>query len=177
MKMNYFEFFEIEESFFLDESILKKRFLKNSRKYHPDFYTQADESAQEEAMELSTLNNNAYKVLKDFDTRVKYILDINDTLGPEGKNTMPQTFLMEMMDINEALMELEFDFDSSTLVKVQDEFKEMSDSLYSKVEEEMKTYAKGEDRANDVLQSVKDYYLKNKYLLRIKEKIDTFATR
>jgi molecular chaperone HscB len=39
-----------------------------------------------EVLELSTLNNNAYKTLSDFDKRMKYILELKEVLGEEGKN-------------------------------------------------------------------------------------------
>ena len=110
--MNYFEFFEIPISFKVDEAALKRIFYANSKKYHPDFYTLESEEKQAEILELSTLNNQAYKTLSDFDKRMKYILDLKEILAEEGQNQLPQSFLMEMMDINEVLMELEFDFDT-----------------------------------------------------------------
>ncbi len=175
--ISYFDFFEIEESFFLNESHLKKKYLENSRKYHPDFFTLEDDEAQDKALEMSTLNNNAYNTLNSFDKRVKYILDTNNIMEEEGQNNVPNEFLMEMMDVNEALMELEFDTDANTLSSTIDSIKKLSISIYSEVEPDMMKYVKGSDEAKEILTKVKEYYLKNKYLLRIKEKIDTFADR
>lgn len=175
--MNYFDFFEIEESFFINETHLKKSFITNSRKYHPDFFTLEDNVSQDNALEMSTLNNNAYKTLKGFESRVKYILDINEVLEEEGQNNVPTEFLMEMMDINEAMMELEFDTDPSLMQQAQASVESLSQDIYQEVEPDMVQYVKGSDNALEILTKVKDYYLKNKYLLRIKEKLDTFADR
>ena len=44
--MNYFELFEMEETFVPEPAELKKKFYELSRKYHPDFYTQANRNEQ-----------------------------------------------------------------------------------------------------------------------------------
>ncbi len=36
--MNYFDFFDIEQSFLPDQALVKKKFYQLSRQYHPDFY-------------------------------------------------------------------------------------------------------------------------------------------
>jgi molecular chaperone HscB len=173
--MNYFEFFEIPISFKLDEAELKRTFYANSKKYHPDFYTLESEEKQMEVLELSTLNNNAYKTLSDFDKRMKYILDVKGILGEEGKNKLPQEFLMEMMDINENLMELEFDFDQSNFDKVQKDLKLLESNLLKEVNPFLDNY---DDNApsEEELSVIKNYFLKKRYLLRIKENLNKFAS-
>ncbi|MEL6867695.1 MAG: DnaJ domain-containing protein, partial [Bacteroidota bacterium] len=74
--MNYFEFYELPVSFDLDAERLRKIFYANSRKYHPDFYTQDSAEAQAEALERSTLNNEAYKTLSNADLRMRYVLQL-----------------------------------------------------------------------------------------------------
>ncbi len=173
--MNYFEFFEIPVSFQLDEAGLKKTFYANSKKYHPDFYTLESEEKQMEVLELSTLNNKAYKTLSDFDKRMKYILELKGALAEEGKNQLPQEFLMEMMDINENLMELEFDFDQSNFDKVQNELKSLESNLLDEVNPHLEKY---DDNApnEEELNAIKNYFLKKRYLLRIKENLNKFAS-
>ena len=173
--MNYFEFFKIPVSFKLDEAELKRTFYANSKKYHPDFFTLESEEKQMEVLELSTLNNNAYKTLSDFDKRMKYILDLKEILGEEGKNKIPQEFLMEMMDINENLMELEFDFDQSNFDKVQNDLKSLETTLLEEVNPFIENY---DDTApkEEELNAIKNYFLKKRYLLRIKENLNKFAS-
>lgn len=173
--MNYFEFFEIPVSFTLDQAELKRTFYANSKKYHPDFFTLESEEKQMEVLELSTLNNNAYKTLLDFDKRMKYILDLREILGEEGKNKIPQEFLMEMMDINENLMELEFDFDQSNFDKVQNDLKSLESNLLEEVNPFLEKYEDNEPIEAE-LEAIKNYYLKKRYLLRIKENLNKFAS-
>ena len=152
--MNYFEFFNLEEAFHLDESALKKQYLANSRKYHPDFYTLDGQEAQEKALELSSLNNEAYNTLKDFNKRLHYILQLNDVLE------------------DESLMELEMEPDEELLDKVRSEVSKMSKSLLKSVSADMDAYPEADsDQRAAILEKVKDYYLKNKYLARIGQRL------
>ena len=173
--MNYFEFFEIPVSFLLDESALKRAFYENSKKYHPDFYTLESDEKQLEVLEMSTLNNEAYKTLSDFDKRMKYILDIKGVLAEEGKNQIPQDFLMEMMDINENLMELEFDFDQNNYNKVQNELKSMESDLLKTIQSYLTNYDDSTSNEEELI-AIKNYFLKKRYLLRIQENLNKFAS-
>ncbi|MEN0006096.1 MAG: Fe-S protein assembly co-chaperone HscB [Bacteroidota bacterium] len=174
--MDYFAFYEIPVSFKVDEGALKRIFYANSKKYHPDFYTLESEAKQAEILELSTLNNKAYQTLSDFDRRMKYVLDLKGVLGEEGKNTIPQDFLMEMMEVNEELMELEFDFDASKLAQVKTAITEKEASLYTAIASVVENY-NATTSDDSELQAIKDYYLKKRYLLRIQENLSKFAAR
>ncbi len=169
--MNYFEFFKIPISLKVDEAALKKIFYANSRKYHPDFFATEDAEKQAEILELSSLNNEAYKTLSDFDKRMKYVLELKGALAEEGKNEIPQDFLIEMMDINEALMELEFDFDDDAFEKIKAQLKDKQYVLYGTIEPLIEKFDETK------LDLIKEYYLKKKYLLRIEENISNFAAR
>ena len=172
--MNYFEFFEIPVAFFPDEAALKQRFLQNSKRYHPDFYTLEPEEKQAEILELSTLNNHAFHTLSDFDRRVKYVLELEGVLKEEGKNEIPQEFLMNMMDINEALMELEFDFDPAVFEKAIHQVQTLETELFNDAKPLMEKYDKG-DATPAEIEKVKDFFLKRKYVWRIQENLDKFA--
>ena len=173
--MNYFEFYNIPVSFKVDNAALKDIFYSNSKKYHPDFYTLESDEKQAEILELSTLNNEAYKTLKDFDKRMKYILDQKGIMNEEGQNKIPQSFLMEMMEINEALMELEFDFDEVKKNESLNQLQNQESSIYSEVEKIIENYEDNTTNEEE-LKSIKDYYFKRRYLLRIRENLDKFAS-
>ena len=173
--MNYFEFFDIPVSFLLDEAALKRAFYANSKKYHPDFYTLETDEKQQEVLELSTLNNNAYKTLSNFDKRMKYILDLKGALAEEGKNQIPQDFLMEMMDINENLMELEFDFDQKKFDEATNGLQTLESQLLNEVKPFLEKYDEKKTEEGELI-AIKNYYLKKRYLLRIHENLNKFAS-
>ena len=165
---NYFKFFDIPVSPTVDKAALKRTFYANSKRFHPDFHTLAGEDAREEALEQSTLNNQGYKLLMDDDRRLKHLLGLKGVLGEEGTNKMPQAFLMEMMDINEALMELQFDDDPAARAKVEKMINDLEKDFDEDVAEVLNHYDDATVSTED-LEKLKDYYLKKRYLRRLKQ--------
>ena len=172
--MNYFEFYGIPISFKVDAGVLKKIFYANSKKYHPDFFTLESDEKQAEILELSTLNTEAYKTLSDFDKRMKYILDLKGVMAAEGENKLPQDFLMDMMDINEAIMELEFDFDETIYHKALTDAQHIENQIFKEVEPILDSYDEAVTPLSQ-LEVVKKFYLKKRYFLRIRENLSKFA--
>ncbi len=170
-EVNYFEFFGLPESLHLDEAALKRRFYENSKKFHPDFFTLESPEKQAAILELSTLNNEAWRILSNFDSRLKYLLEIKGQLGEEGTNAIPQEFLMDMMDINEEAMELEFDFDPERFAALSHQLAKLEGDLQA----ELTRTLVPESAEADQFAAMKDYHLKKKYLLRIKESLSKFA--
>jgi len=166
---HYFAFYGLPVRFYLDEKLLKKLFLETSRKFHPDYFTMASENEKADALIQSSYNNDAYKILSDEHSRLKYILDLKNILKEEGKNAIPQEFLMEMMELNEKVMELQFEFDTSVYEACQSELAGLKQSIFSEVEEVMKSYT--EDMEDAVLEPVKNYYLKQQYLKRLEKNL------
>ena len=174
--MNYFEFFGLPVQFSIDLTQLRNRYLENSRSFHPDQYSLADDDKQMEMLEKSSLNNEAYKVLKDEDSRIKYALQLEGALGEEGTESIPQEFLMEMMEINEELMEIEMEPDPIKVVDIQDQIQEREAIMKSEIETILKDYHSDHPEKSSFLEKVKDYYLKRRYLLRIQKNLDKFAS-
>jgi len=173
--MQFFQFFDLPVCFVLDEADLRKRYLSNSKKFHPDFYTLESSEKQAEILQLSSLNNEAYRTLSDFDQRMKYILEEKGLLV-EGQNEIPKNFLLEMMDINEQLMELEFDFEQSIFDAVKQEVESQEQEIWGEVKDLVEGYSE-EKTSPEELNQIKNFYLKKRYLLRIKENLSTFAHR
>jgi len=172
---NYFAHFGLVESFYLDEDDLKRRYYQISKENHPDRFVQSDMESQDKAQQLTSKNNDAYQTLKDFDSRMKYILSINNLLG-DSQNEISQEFLMEMMDINEALFELEMSPNAAQIREVSKEVADKKNELLHEIEPLMKNYPDSDnDQKIEIMEQVKSYYLKNKYLLRILDKIASFA--
>ena len=171
---NYFQHFDLTPSFNLDAGSLKKKFLLLSREFHPDFHTDKTEKEQAEILQLSSYNNTAYKVLNQFDSRFKYILSMHGVDFEEGKQSLPQMFLMEMMDFNEKLMDVQMEGDLSKLDELKTELKEIEEGLYSGVSSIIEGYEKDKISKSE-LATLKEYYFKKKYLLRIHENLNKFA--
>lgn len=173
--INYFEFYGIPETFNPDTVFLKKKFYELSKEYHPDFYANENEEKQQEILELSTINNKAYQTLTNPAKRLEYILRQHELLVDGAKPQLPSNFLMEMMDINERLMEVD---DAEQLAGINNEVMEVDDDINTQLDKLTSDYhsldeTAKENRLNEIL----DLYYRQKYLLRIKESLNTFAAR
>ncbi|WP_036692701.1 Fe-S protein assembly co-chaperone HscB [Pedobacter glucosidilyticus] len=175
--MNYFEFYEIPVSFHPDAEVVKRKFYALSKEYHPDFYVNESEEKQQEILDLSTLNNKAYQVLSHEQKRLNYVLELFGALEEGEKYALPQDFLMEMMDVNEALMELEFDEDLAKVEQIKAQVAEIEDSLDTTLASLTHQFdEQGAEEKKALLLQIKDIYYRKKYLLRIRESINRFAT-
>ena len=170
--MDYFEFYKLPVSFNPDAQLVKQQFYALSKKYHPDFYINESAEKQEEVLELSTLNNKAYQVLNDPQKRLHYILELKGMLA-EGENySLPQDFLMDMMDVNEALMELQFEPDTVKLEEIKKEIDSIADSMQQELDRLIVLFdTQNKDTEAISLAAIKDLYYRKKYLNRINDSL------
>jgi molecular chaperone HscB len=86
---------------------------------------------------------------------------------------------MEMMEVNEELMELEFDPNAEALDKLQKQVLGIEEDLLLELNMYTSKYDKEEKQSEKelFLLKIKDLYYRQKYLLRIKESLNTFAHR
>ncbi len=173
--MNYFDFYGLPETFNLNDADVKKKFYQLSKQYHPDFYANEDEAKQQEILELSTLNNKAYQTLANPAKRLEYILRLHNLVSEGAKPQLPADFLMEMMDINERIMEI----DSATeLGSITAEVLAIEGDMNEELLALTTDYTTLDDTAKESrLNDIANIYFRQKYLLRIKESLDTFAAR
>jgi molecular chaperone HscB len=176
--MDYFKFYEIPLTFNPDKTLVKKKFYELSKTYHPDFYINESEEKQTEILELSTLNNKAFQTLTNHDKLIPYILEQEGILEEGEKYQLPQSFLMEMMDVNEAIMDLEFEQNADKLAEVKSNVDDFENSLnhdLAILTTDFDQYV--EIKKSEILNQIKDIWYRKKYLLRIRESINKFATR
>jgi molecular chaperone HscB len=166
--MNYFELFGIPEALAVDKSQLAHRYFELQKKYHPDFYTSATEAEKAEVLEKSAMVNKAFKTFQNTDATIQYLLQLKGLVGEEEKYALPPDFLMEMMELNEALTE-DGQLPDGLLAEAEA-------ALYEGVRPIVAGYTPHGTTAAELAQ-VKEYFYKKKYLLRIKERIRNIAAQ
>ena len=173
--MNFFEFFGIEPQLELDLDQLRKRYIQMSREAHPDHFTLESAEVQKEILDYSSVVNKAYQTLKSEDNRWLHFLEV---IGmPVGDDvSLPPDFLMDMMDINESLEEL----DTSDDVQVQQAIREITSAeadIFAEISSVLQSLKElgYKELTEEQKKLLKTYYLKRKYILRIKENNPIFA--
>ncbi len=165
--MNYYELFEMPVSLQVDPSELSKKYFELQKKYHPDFFSKADEQEQAAMLEKSSMINNGLKIFKDADETIKYVLQIKGLLSENEKYDLPADFLMEMMELNETMSSPDILSVEETVTKIN----QLETELYQNVQNIIENYNE-ERTTNEQLLLVKDYYYKKKYLKRISERAE-----
>jgi len=132
---------------------------------------------QLDILEQASFNNLAYKTLKTKQSRYRYVLELLGIKFEEGQESVPQAFLMEMMDINESIMELQFNYSPEAHQKTRAQIDALDQQLDSSVDKTIGLLEKQEFAINSVhlekeLLEVKAYLLKKKYLQRINSNIE-----
>lgn len=174
--MNYFELYGLPEHFTPNFAAVKAKYYELSRQYHPDRFAQAAETNKGEAMRMAAMNNDAWKTLSNADETMAYILKQRSVLEDEEKYALPPAFLVEIMELNEAVSEYEaMPSDAtlhSTVQMIENQMRQWQDEVKPLTE----SFDNGE-QGQDLLLKIKDYYFRKKYLLRIQQRINTFAAR
>ena len=101
-----FELFQIPELFLQDRAQLDARWKELQREAHPDKFAAQGAAAQRIAMQWSVRINEAYQRLKDPVQRAAYLCELHGAqINAENNTAMPAAFLMQQMELREALDE------------------------------------------------------------------------
>jgi molecular chaperone HscB len=146
--MNYFELFNIPVSPVLQDGLLEQRYL---------------------GVPGTEENKKAYDTLSDPHRRLAYVLELEGVVRPGEKMQLPHMFMMEMMPLSEQLFALEAAPEAEVL-----RFRRQMEKLLARMWEEAEPAG---ERTPAKLEELKELYFKQKYLLRMLERISTFASR
>lgn len=98
---NVFEILGVPARFDLDEGQLLQRFIALSSQTHPDRFT--DPVEQAEAAERAAAINEAYRVLKDPESRAEALLTVMGGADRSSDKSLPPDLLMDMMEVRERM--------------------------------------------------------------------------
>ncbi len=162
-QMNYFELYDLPLRPVADKTYVAKQYLALQRKYHPDFFADANEYEKENMLQVSADVNKAYKVFMDEDATIAYFLQHKGLLTSDEKYALPPDFLMEMMEINEDMETVSV---NETAGKLADFQKDVYSEIAGLLTRDADSLAPAE------LEQLKAYYYKKKYMARIAERLE-----
>ena len=101
---NDFELFNLEQKFKQSSAAIELRWKELQREAHPDKFVMQGTAAQRVAMQWSVRINEAYRRLKDPQSRAAYLCELNGVpVNAENSTVMPAEFLMLQIEWREAL--------------------------------------------------------------------------
>jgi molecular chaperone HscB len=168
---DYFSLYELPVSFRPDPARVREKYYELSRRYHPDRMA----GAGAEALLTAAQVNEGFRVLRNADATLAYLLKLQGIVADEEKYNLPPDFLMEMMDLNETLSDLE-PGDDAALGRARQEL-DARMAEWQLDADKLFTLWDGGDHSGGLLAEIKDFYFRKKYLLRIQERINTFAAQ
>lgn len=154
--LSYFDYYNIPCQYKLNQSELRKLFYSKSKDLHPD------QSNQMDAIDQTSVNNEAYRILSDPHLRLKHILEIFNGPMDESKMQLPKAFFMDMMDINE---EIEFVSDENR-ASLNEKIKSLIQSEEDHYNIIIQNFDK-QDHSEEVLRKLEEFYFKQKYYYRM----------
>jgi molecular chaperone HscB len=101
---NHFELFQLPAAFDIDMDALDRAYREIQGRVHPDRFVNASDAEKRVAMQWATRANEAYQTLRNPQKRARYLCELNGVdLQTESNTAMPTDFLMEQMELREAL--------------------------------------------------------------------------
>jgi molecular chaperone HscB len=130
---NYFEFFALPQQFRINRQHLDAAYLKIQQEVHPDKYVRASDSEKRQSLQIATYANTAYQTLKQAIKRGLYLCELNG-LDPEleTNTAMPKDFLMQQMELREAMDDAGRDLGKLT---------ELQDAIYLELKRKIEVIA------------------------------------
>ena len=104
---NYFEIFGLPVDFAIDSQRLAEHYRELQKTIHPDRYANASDRDRRLAVQQAANINEAFHTLKSPLKRARYLLQIKGiAFDDDNETTVDPEFLMEQMELREALAEV-----------------------------------------------------------------------
>ena len=104
---NYFEIFSLDVSTNPDLNVLNENNRELQRLVHPDKFASSDESQKRQAMQKTSLINQAFNTLKNPVLRLQYMLSLKGLdMNAETDTSMDGVFLMDQMELRERISDV-----------------------------------------------------------------------
>ena len=103
---NHFALFGLAPAYALETEALERSYREIQSRVHPDRFAHAGDAERRASLQWTTRVNEAYRTLKDPVQRGKHLLELQGVdVAFETNTAMPSEFLMQQMELREALDE------------------------------------------------------------------------
>ena len=168
---DYYTLFDITPSFIVNVKSLKTKYYALSRQFHPDQHV--DDEQMYNVLEQSAKVNDAWKMFQSPMDTLAYFLKYKGVLDADEQYNLSSDFLMDMMDLNETLSDVLMDPDPEALALVHTSVNTLLLDLDAQL---VQIHKPDDEYSSNELMELKEIFYRKKYILRIQERINNFAT-
>jgi len=165
---DYFEAFGMPRQLEIDLKDLEKKFYALSRKLHPDLFARKSAKEQADALEVSAVLNDAYRVLRDPIARALYVLKQEGLdIGEQGTKDVPPELLEEVFELN---MALEDENARDEVLAARGRFEGMRDEIDTSMRGQFVEWDRTHERS--VLDAIRGQLNRRKYITNLITRTD-----
>lgn len=129
LQQNYYQLFDLPQSFMLDMTVLKSKMRTLQQEYHPDNFAN-DSELSTSALSISSYINHAYNTLLNPLTRAIYLLELAKiTVDLVHDTKFTPEFLFKQIELRESIEEAESASDIDALEEIEQQLKDEADNL------------------------------------------------
>jgi molecular chaperone HscB len=101
---SHFDLFGLQPAFAVDEEHLERAYREIQSRVHPDRFAHAGDAERRASLQWTTRVNEAYRTLRNPVARASHLLALKGVdVAFETHTAMPTDFLMQQMELREAL--------------------------------------------------------------------------
>src|SRR5262245_28641433 len=131
---SHFDLFGLAPAFRLESERLEQSYRDIQSKVHPDRFAHAGDAERRASLQWTTRVNEAYRALRDPVQRAKHLLELNGVdVAFETNTAMPPEFLMQQMELREALEDATKTRDGSQLDSLRRELGQSRRALEAQI--------------------------------------------
>lgn len=162
---NYFELFSLEESFQVNPGLLNQEYKTLQAQYHPDKFINEQDSVRLQALQISSILNDAYTTLESPLKRAAYLLTMHGVDPDENvQSHLGSDFLLQQIELREELENLSKSEDMDELEHVK---KDVESEIQNYFQEFEKHYTQA------AYTSAKPVYSKLQFLCKLLSEIES----
>ena len=170
LTQNFFEIFDVPVSFEVDLDLVQQRYMELQKTVHPDKFVNASDQEKRISMQQTSWINEASNTLRQPIDRAIYLLKLKGIdLNLENETTMDAMFLMEQMEMREAL---------SDVRSKEDPLAEL-DVFSAQIKNNMKAMSEDFSSAyqNDQLDDAKELIRKMQFMQKARKEVDELTAK
>ena len=167
---NFFELFDLPVAYEVDLEKLQQRHRDLQKTVHPDKFVNASDLEKRISMQQTSLINEAFNTLRQPVARAIYLLKLKGVdLNLENETTMDVEFLMEQMEMREAL---------SNVRSKEDPLSEL-DHFARQIKDKMENMMDGFSGSyeNEKLDDAREWIRKMQFMQKAKKEVDELTAK